>query len=142
MCAAITLRSCLAVAVAAAGLLAACGGEEESFSPEEFVETMRENGVEMALGKPLFSADESKEVVAVELEPLPGTPTPEEGALEDPHGSLTAHDDVAGADDQFRNCEATADLLCFQAANVVIVLEGGGLEADRLAAAMKKLETD
>ena len=86
----------------------------------------------MTLGQELFSDDESKEVDAVELEPLPGTPTPAEGALENPHGSLSVHDDVAGADDQFRNCEATADLLCFQAANVVIVLEGGGLEADRL----------
>jgi hypothetical protein len=134
-----TPGSCLAIAIAAA-LLAACGGEEESFTAEEFVGEMRESGVEMTLGAELFSEDESKDVIEVELEPLPGGPTPEEGALENPHGSMSVHDEVAGADEQFRNCEATADLLCYQAANVVIVLEGGGLEADRLGAAMQKLE--
>lgn len=140
MHASIPPRSCLAAAVAAGALLAACGADEESFTAEEFAGKMRENGVEMTLGPELFSDDESKEVVEVELEPLPGAPTPEEGALKNPHGSMAVHDDMAGADNQFRNCEATADLLCFQAANVVIVLEGGGLEADRLGAAMKKLE--
>ena len=128
-------------AAAAACLLgvAACG-EEQTFTPEEFVDRMNDEGVEMTLGAELFSDDESKQVVEVELEPLPGTPTPAEGALENPSGSLAAHDEVSGADEQFRNCERTADLLCFQASNVVIVLEGGGLEADRLGAAMKKLE--
>jgi hypothetical protein len=120
--------------------LAACGGEQETFSAEEFVAKMSESGVEMSLGAELFSDDEGREVVEVELEPLPGAPTPKEGGLEHPHGSMTVHDEASGADDQFTSCEATADLLCFQAANIVIVLEGGGLEADRLATAMGKLE--
>lgn len=137
----ITPRSCLAAGLAAAALaLGACGGEERTFTAEEFADEMRESGVELRLGQPLFTDQEDKEVIEVELEPLPGAPTPQEGALEHPHGSLSVHDDVDGADDQFEHCENTADLLCFQAANVVIVLEGGGLEADRLGAAMKKLE--
>jgi hypothetical protein len=119
--------------------LAACG-DDETFNAEEFVAEMEDNGVAMSLGTELFSDDESRKVFEVELEPLPGAPTPKEGALEHPHGSMTVHDEVSGADDQFANCEATADLLCYQAANVVVVLEGGGLEADRLGAAMKKLE--
>lgn len=133
------LTAAAAILVAVLVGLAACGGEE-TFTADEFVGEMKDNGVEMTLGPELFSDDESREVVEVELEPLPGSPTPKEGALEHPHGSMTVHDEVAGADQQFGNCESTADLLCFQAANVVIVLEGGGLEADRLAAAMQKLE--
>jgi hypothetical protein len=134
--------SLLSAACAVALALAACGGGERTFSADEFVDEVRSNGVELKLGAPLFSDDESKDVYTVELEPLPGGLTPAEGALESPHGSLSVHDDTGGADDQFRNCEATADLLCFQASNVVVVLEGGGLEADRLGAAMKKLEHD
>jgi hypothetical protein len=137
--AAFTPRSCLA-ALAAGGLLAACGGGQETFSAEEFVAEMRESGVEMSLGAELFSDDESRQVVEVELEPLPGAPTPKEGGLAHPHGSMTVHDEASDADDQLTSCQATADLLCYQAANVVIVLEGGGLEADRLGAAMQKLE--
>ncbi len=131
------------VAGAVLALLAAgCGGEGKTFSAEEFAAEMNESGVEMTLGQELFTDQEGKEVVEVELEPLPGAPTPKEGALENPHGSMSVHDEVSGADEQFRNCDQTADLLCYQAANVVIVLEGGGLEADRLAAAMQKLEED
>jgi hypothetical protein len=124
-----------AVMLAAAG----CGGEK-TFTADEFVDRVGDEGVELTLGEPLFSDDDSKDVYAVDLEPLPGAPTPAEGALEHPHGSLSVHDEVSGADDQFQNCENAADLLCFQAANIVLILEGGGLEADRLGAAMKKLE--
>jgi hypothetical protein len=120
--------------------LAACGGEK-TFSSDEFVDAMHDNGVELEVGQRLFSDDAGKEVYDVSLEPLPGAPSPKQGALETPHGAMTIHDDVSGADDQLRSCEEAGDeLLCFQAANVVVVMEGGGLEAARLAAAMKKLE--
>ena len=126
-------------AVALVLAVAGCGGEK-TFSADEFVDEVGDEGVELTLGAELFSDDDSKHVYDVELDPLPGTPTPAEGALESPHGSLTVHDEVSGADDQFRHCQSAGDFLCFQASNVVLVLQGGGIEADRLAAAMKKLQ--
>jgi hypothetical protein len=53
-------------------------------------------------------------------------------------GSLSVYDD-GGADAEYETCRQAADLLCYQLANVVVVLEGGGLEADQLGVAMKKL---
>ena len=134
---ALTLLPVAAAAIALAGT--GCGGER-TFTAEEFVDEMEANGVTMELGSPLFTDQEGKEVYEVELEPLPGAPTPAEGALRAPQGSLSVHDEVSGADDQLGNCKATADLLCFRAANIVIVLQGGGIEADRLGVAMRKLE--
>ena len=38
-----------------------------------------------------------------------------------------------------KTCRAAADLLCYRAANVVVILEGGGIEAQRLGVAIQKL---
>ena len=54
-------------------------------------------------------------------------------------GSLSVYDDTDGADEEIESCKATADLLCFQASNVVVVLEGGGIEAQQLAVAIERL---
>ena len=135
-------KSRLVAGAVLALLAASCGGEEKTFSAEEFVDEMNESGVEMTLGQELFTDQEGKEIFEVELEPLPGAPTPKEGALPDPHGSMSVYEEASDADEGYGNCQRSADLLCYQASNVVIVLEGGGLEADRLAAAMQKLEED
>jgi hypothetical protein len=44
-----------------------------------------------------------------------------------------------GVDDQLIARRHYGGLLCFQASNIVVVLEGGGLEAQRLAVGMKRL---
>jgi hypothetical protein len=38
-----------------------------------------------------------------------------------------------------RACRGSGGLLCYQAQNIVVVLEEGGLEATRLAVAMRRL---
>jgi hypothetical protein len=43
------------------------------------------------------------------------------------------------AGDQLNACRRSGGLLCFQASNIVVVLEDGGLESQRLAVAMKRL---
>ncbi len=124
----------------AAGLLAVAGcGSEPSFGPEEFVEGVNRQGVELRLGEPLVTDEEGKELYAVELEPLEGPTVDSQG--EDVHagGSLSVYDEDDAADGEFTTCRQAADLLCFRAANVVVVLEGGGIEAQQLGLAIQRL---
>ncbi|MGH2982718.1 MAG: hypothetical protein ACRDK5_00445 [Solirubrobacterales bacterium] len=47
--------------------------------------------------------------------------------------------DNEAADEEMQGCRDAADLLCYQAANVVVILEGEGIEAQRLGVAIEKL---
>jgi hypothetical protein len=123
--------------------IAGCS-KERTFSAQEFVDEVKAEGAELHLGKPLFSEDESKEVYAVELEPVPSAePSGERGEQAEAHGhgggSLSVHDEVGDADASMDSCRASADLLCYRAANIVVVLQAGGIEAQRLAVAMERL---
>jgi len=123
------------VAVVAAGCT-----EERTFSAEEFVEDVNAQGVEMHLGEELSTTEADAELHAVELEPLIGTPeVPGEEEHAHTGGSLGVYDDTGGAEDRLEECEAAADLLCYRAANVVVILERGGIEAQRLGVAIQKL---
>lgn len=129
-------RHAAALALALLGL-AACG-EERRFSAEEFVQEVREQGVELSLGQELFSEDPDQDLYAIELEPvaeLPGA----EGERGHTGGSLSVFDDNTGAESDLSSCERSADLLCYRAANVVVVLEGGGIEAQQLGVAIQRL---
>ena len=122
----------------AALALAGCG-EGRQFTAEEFVEEVKAEGVELELGEELFSEDESQETYAVELAEV--VRLPGEGH-EHSAGSLSVFDDTAGADEKLESCMATADLLCFQASNVVVVLEGGGIETQQLGLAIERLSEE
>ena len=121
-----------------AGSLGACG-EERKFTAEEFVGEVGDEGVQINLGEELTTSEAgTTELRAVELEPLAGAPpVPGEGPVS---GSLAVFEDTSGAGDRLEECKSAADLLCYQAANVVVILNRSGLEADRLGVAMKKLE--
>lgn len=121
-----------------AATLAACGSEK-TFTAEEFVDHVNEEGVKLELGEPLITDDESKELYAVELEPVSKLPGSESGHT---GGSLSAYDDADGAEDELSSCSASADLLCYRAANIVVVLEGGGIEAQQLGVAVERLSED
>ena len=120
-----------------AGSLGACGGERV-FSAEEFVQEVHAEGVQLNLGQELATTEGGvTELHAVELEPLVGAPAvPGEGP---PSGSLAVYEDTAGAGDRLEECRNAVDLQCYQAANVVVILDQGGIEADRLGVSMKKL---
>lgn len=129
-------RVALAAALLAVALAAACGSERR-FSAEEFAQEVKAEGVELRLGEPLISEDEDKEVYAVELEPLTHLPGSGRGHT---GGSLTVHEDSDEAREATGSCQGAADLLCYRAANVVVVLEPGGIEAQQLGAAIERLE--
>jgi hypothetical protein len=124
-------------------LAAGCGGSHP-FTASEFVDRINAEGVSIELGRQLQSGGSADELYAVRLPPLPGEAPPPPGseAGGGASGSLYVFGDTGGADDQLDACRKSGGLLCFQASNIVVVLEGGGLEAQRLAVAMKRLATE
>jgi hypothetical protein len=130
-------------ALAAIALALAAGGcsRERTLTASEFVTKINDQGVEMRLGDRLVSDDESEKIYAIELEPVTGLPDKAAGNQHS-GGSLSVHDDGAAAEERLSACRASADLLCYRAANIVIVLEGGGLQTQRLGAAIRNLAED
>jgi len=127
----------LAISTAA---LVGCG-DGRTFTADEFVEEINGQGVELELGEPLLTDEEGKELYDLHLEPvadLPGEASEEEGH-QHAGGSISVYDDTDGADRELETCHVAADLLCYQAGNVVVVLQGGGIEAQQLAVAMERL---
>jgi hypothetical protein len=102
----------------ALGAFSGCSGGQ-TFSAEEFVRDVNREGVKLKLGEPLTTGEEVHA-----------------------GGSLSVYDEDGAADAEYETCRQAADLLCYQLANVVVVLEGGGLEADQLGVAIKRLAGD
>jgi hypothetical protein len=132
-----------ALALATAALSTTGCSRSQSFTASEFVDRITAQGVSIELGRRLHSGGDAEELFAVRLPPLPGSPRPPQGAegARGAIGSLYVFGDTGGADEQIAACHRSGGLLCFQAANIVVVLEEGGLEAQRLAVAMKRMAT-
>jgi hypothetical protein len=120
--------------------LAACGGGK-TFSAEEFVDEVNAQGVHLELGEKLLTDEEDKTLYAVELAQVADLPG-EAGGHEHSGGSISVYDDTGGADGEMEDCRTAADLLCYQAANVVVILQGGGIEAQQLGVAIKRLSEE
>jgi len=131
------------LATGLAGVLFIGCGSTQKFTAPEFVDRINAEGVSIELGRQLQSGGNAKELYAVTLPPLPGEPAPPRESEGDPgaSGTLYVFGDTGGAEDQLDGCRGSGGLLCFRAANIVVVLddEGSGLEAQRLAVAMKRL---
>jgi hypothetical protein len=135
----------MSVASAALGIaatLAAGCGEEQTLTASEFVDRVNEQGVEMRLGGQLHSS-EAKELYEMELARLTDLPPPTPGEHEEhgpgASGTLYVFDDVDGADDELAGCRASADLICYQAANIVALFDEGGIETQRLGVAIQRM---
>jgi hypothetical protein len=137
------IRPLAALALALVSLLAAGCGGGQTFTASQFIDRINAQGVSFELGRQLTSGGNAKELYAVKLPPLPGEPAPAPGSEGDggASGTLYVFGDTGAADEQREACRGSGGLLCFQASNVVVVLddEGSGLEAQRLAVAMKRL---
>lgn len=122
----------------AATALGGCG--EQSFGAEEFVERANAEGARLELGAPLPTNQPGKQLYEVELAKATSA-APGGGAHAHDAGSLAVYDGSSGADQGVDECEAAADLLCYRAGNVVIVLEGDPAAAApvRLGAALEKM---
>jgi len=108
--------------------IASCGG----LSAESFIERVRDQGVEIELGRELRSEQDGVAVYDFRIPPVDETSTEARGTLE-------VFDSEQASKEGWTRCLAAADLTCFRAGEVVVVLPSDGLEARRLAAAMKRL---
>jgi hypothetical protein len=130
-------------ALAFIGVLATGCGSGQTFTASELVDRISAEGVSIQLGRKLPSGGDAEEVFAVSLPPVPGEPAPPKGAEGSPGagGSLYVYGDTGGAEGELKACRGSGGLLCFQAANIVVVLDdaGSGLEARRLGVAIKRL---
>ena len=110
--------------IPALGVLIGCGGGEDGFTAEQFVDAMNERGASLELGAELPSTRADAEVYAIELV----GPAAEEGAGADAPshagGSLTVMPDADAGFNEWQRCNAAASLLCYRADNAVLVLEG------------------
>lgn len=130
-------RGVITATLVSAALLAGCGGDR-TFTAEEFVDEVNAEGVRLELGRELVTDRDDQELYAVELGQVAELPGGERHA----GGSMSVFDDGDGADEDLASCQAAADLLCFRAANVVVVLEGGGIEAEQLGVAIERVADD
>jgi hypothetical protein len=121
---------------------AGCGDGHE-FTAPEFIERINAEGVEIHLGRRLPTSGGADQLYAVRLPPLPGEPPPPPGSEGAPgaSGSLYVFGDSGAAGKQLDACRGAGGLRCYQAQNVVVVLdeESGALEARRLAVAVQRL---
>jgi hypothetical protein len=133
----------LAALALVAALAIGCGGGGATFTASEFVDRVSAQGVSIQLGRRLPSGGDAKEVYAISLPPLPGEAPPPKGSEGGPGagGSLYVYGDTGAAGDELTACRGSGGLMCFQASNIVVVLddEGSGLEARRLGVAIKRL---
>ena len=100
------------------------------------------NGATLKLGDELPTEENGKTLYEVGLRPLPGGAAPSggEGPGSAPlRGTLSVYEDTEHADGGTQECRAALEFLCYQAANVVVMLEGNGIEAARLSAAIEKM---
>lgn len=130
--------------------LAGCGSDERSFSAEEFVAEANRSGARLKLGVPLSTSDTGDELYALEIG-HPEEPIKEQGLPEDPEvgrehagGSLRVSASAGDAEAEYSRCEAAATLLCYRAANVVVILEEGAEPRDlrALETAIKAMESE
>jgi hypothetical protein len=134
-----------ALALFALGLaLTAAGcGSAKTFTAQEFVDRIQQEGVAIRLGPRMPSGGDAQGVYSVTLPPLTGEPAPPPGSDSGPgaSGSLYVFGDTGGAEDELTACRASGGLLCFRAANIVVVLdnEGSGLEPQRLGVAIRRV---
>jgi hypothetical protein len=145
-------RVLAAAATSLAALTAGCAEGERTFTAEQFVAEANRNGARLELQAPLSATGADAETYAVALEPGGEKAGGGEGAVAEPEGGEESHEhgggslqvmDTAGdAEEEHRRCEA-AGLLCYRAANMVVIFEQ---EADpealaRLADALRAMES-
>jgi hypothetical protein len=129
-----------------AGSLAACG-DEATFTAEELVAEVNARGAQVRLGERLTTSQEGVELYALRLAgagAAPGVPSGDAGSAPvDVHGggtlTITENDDAALA--EYERCESAVSLVCYRAANAVLIFEGAVPNQDlaRIEAAVQAM---
>jgi hypothetical protein len=145
----VTPRAWLLAATCAAlvtGSLAACG-DETTFTADELVAEVNARGAQVRLGERLTTSQEDVELYALRLAgagAAPGVPSGNaSSAPVDVHGggtlTITENDDAALA--EYDRCESAVSLVCYRAANAVLIFEGAVPNQDlaRIEAAVQAM---
>jgi hypothetical protein len=138
------MRSLAAAIVTALTALAiGCGGGEETFSANEFVDRANQGGAGIELREELVTTDPELEIWGVSFSGSPSGAAAAPGTdLAHGAGSLAVAADAEAGRAEFARCEAAASLICFRAANVVVRLEGANPdEIARLREAVAAMES-
>lgn len=112
----------LLAAAAAAAAIAGCGSET-TFSADEAVAEINRHGGELELGEHLTTSAEGAEVHAVSFADSGAAEHEGEGEHSHFAGTLVITDDDEEALAEFQRCEAAASLVCFRAANALVVFD-------------------
>ena len=91
-------------------VVAGCGGER-TFEPEEFADAANAEGAGMTLGDELVSIEEGVDVYALSFTAGKSV------------GSLIVTGDADAARDEHGRCEDAVTLVCYRAANVVLMFD-------------------
>jgi hypothetical protein len=129
----------VALALAIAAAVASGCGSGATFTAEELVAEVNRHGGELALGEPLDASGEGPEIHSLTFTGVAPTP-------EDVHagGSLLIAEDDEAAVGEYQRCEGSASLICFRAANAVMIFEGAVPPADlaRLSEALQAMGSE
>lgn len=137
-------RMCIPLAALGVAAAGGCGEGERTFTAPEFVAEANRNGAPLELGAPLTVTEGDDEVYGVAV--VERGERRRGGAEEqDEHGggSLRITEDASAAEDEHARCESAASLICYRAANVVLILEPGvpARELARVESAIRGMET-
>ncbi|GIK76983.1 MAG: hypothetical protein EDQ89_05940 [Acidobacteria bacterium] len=129
-------------ALLAAALAAGAGCGERTFTASGLVDAANAEGARLALGERLTTSPEGAEVYVIRSAASPGAANPQlvgDGGK----GTLLVADGSGSGADEFDRCEATADLTCFRAANVVLRFESlDAPDRARISGAISALASD
>jgi hypothetical protein len=132
------------VALAAAAVALTGCGEGDAFTGPELVSELNAEGAELELGEQLPSTREELGVFALRFADDPPAELPAAGSEHGGSGSLTITEDSDAGLAEFERCGSTGALLCFRAANAVLIFEDELAADDRaqLDAALQELSSD
>lgn len=116
---------CAALVAALAGL-AGCGSET-TFSAQEAVDEVNRHGAGLELGEFLTTSEEGAEVYSVSFAEATA---PQGGDHAHIGGTLVINDDGESALSEYERCERSASLICFRAANALIVFDDSAAAQD------------
>jgi hypothetical protein len=131
----------LAVLLPCLVLAAGCGGDDDGFTAQQFVDAVNQRGAALELGPRLPSTRPDAEVYALAVLTPAG-----EAAAGGTHagGSLVVTDDDDAGLAEYDRCGRAGVFKCFRADNIVLLLEGR-IPADAeaaLGAALRTIEEE
>jgi hypothetical protein len=114
--------------------LAGCGSGERTFDAQDFAAELSDRGVTLELGEPLQSESETVDAVyGVDIADGEASNGAQAGdgsggggkgeEAHPPGGSLTITSDSDAAVAEYQRCEAAVSLLCYRAANALLVFD-------------------